>query len=91
MLEANPDGTCDFVEEIAAPLPLRIICEMMGIPAADTEQIFHWTNTILGAGDPEYGGSFDAPDAGRARRCSPTPRRSARTVGPTRATTSRRR
>ena len=60
MLEANPDGTCDFVESIAAPLPLQIICEMMGIPAADTEQIFQWTNVILGAGDPEYGGSYEA-------------------------------
>jgi methyl-branched lipid omega-hydroxylase len=60
MLEANPSGACDFVEWIAAPLPLRIICEMMGIPEEDTEQIFQWTNTILGAGDPDYGGSYDA-------------------------------
>jgi cytochrome P450 len=60
MLEANPGGECDFVEWIAAPLPLQIICEMMGIPDDDTEQIFQWTNVILGAGDPEYGGSYDA-------------------------------
>ena len=32
----------------------------MGIPDADTEQIFQWTNVILGAGDPEYGGSYEA-------------------------------
>jgi cytochrome P450 len=60
MLEGNPGRECDFVEWIAAPLPLQIICEMMGIPAADTEQIFQWTNVILGAGDPEYGGSYEA-------------------------------
>src|SRR5262245_13244670 len=60
MLEANPGGECDFVEWIAAPLPLQIICEMMGIPEQDTEQIFQWTNVILGAGDPEYGGSYEA-------------------------------
>jgi cytochrome P450 len=60
MLEENPDGECDFVEWIAAPLPLQIICEMMGIPEEDTAQIFQWTNVILGAGDPEYGGSYDA-------------------------------
>jgi cytochrome P450 len=59
MLEANPSGECDFVEWIAAPLPLQIICEMMGIPEADTEQVFAWTNVILGAGDPEYGGTYD--------------------------------
>jgi len=60
MLEANPSGECDFVEWIAAPLPLQIICQMMGIPESDTEQIFAWTNVILGAGDPEYGGSYEA-------------------------------
>ena len=60
MLEAHPDGACDFVEWVAAPLPLEIICEMMGIPADDTQQIFAWTNVILGAGDPEYGGSYEA-------------------------------
>ena len=60
LLERFPEGECDFVTEIAAPLPLQIICEMMGIPAADEQQIFQWTNTILGAGDPEYGGSLEA-------------------------------
>ena len=60
MLEHNPSGECDFVEWIAAPLPLQIICEMMGIPDDDIEQIFQWTNVILGAGDPEYGGSYEA-------------------------------
>jgi methyl-branched lipid omega-hydroxylase len=60
MLEDHPDGRCDFVETIAAPLPLEIICQMMGIPEADTAQVFTWTNVILGAGDPEYGGSYDA-------------------------------
>ena len=60
LLERYPDGDCDFVEEVAAPLPLQIICEMMGIPDEDEKQIFAWTNTILGAGDPDYGGEFDA-------------------------------
>src|SRR4029077_5001517 len=57
--EQFPDGECDFVEQIAAPLPLQIICEMMGIPAEDEAQIFAWTNVILGGGDPEYVGSFE--------------------------------
>ena len=59
MLDSNPSGECDFVEWIAAPLPLQIICEMMGIPESDTDQIFAWTNVILGAGDPEYGGTYE--------------------------------
>ena len=59
VLEAYPDGSCDFVTELAAQLPLQIICEMMGIPAEDEAQIFNWTNVILGVGDPEYVGSFE--------------------------------
>ena len=47
-------GSCDFVSEIAAALPLKIICDMMGIPDSDYKMVFDRTNIILGAGDPEY-------------------------------------
>ena len=59
LLERFPQGECDFVEEVAAALPLEIICDMMGIPDSDHKQIFHWTNVILGVGDPEFGSSLD--------------------------------
>jgi cytochrome P450 len=49
-----PRGECDFVNDIAAALPLEIICDMMGIPSGDYRRIFELTNTILGVGDPEY-------------------------------------
>ena len=54
-----PLGECDFVQEIAAALPLQIICDMMGIPAAHYGRIFELTNTILGVGDPEYVNSLE--------------------------------
>ena len=60
MIAEHPDRTADFVEAFAGPFPLEIICSMMGIPASDTQQIFEWTNTILGIGDPEFGGTYDA-------------------------------
>jgi len=47
-------GECDFISDIAAALPLEIICEMVGIPRSDYKRIFELTNTILGVGDPEY-------------------------------------
>jgi cytochrome P450 len=47
-------GECDFVTKIAAPLPLGIICDMMGIPESQTQFVFDQTNIILGLGDPEY-------------------------------------
>jgi cytochrome P450 len=46
-------GACDFVDAFAAPLPLQVICDMLGIPEEDEEQVFHWTNVLLGVGDPE--------------------------------------
>jgi cytochrome P450 len=54
-----PDKSCDFVEHIAAALPLEIICDMMGIPSDDYGKIFAWTNTILGGGDPDMVTSYD--------------------------------
>ncbi|MBK7949247.1 MAG: cytochrome P450 [Deltaproteobacteria bacterium] len=46
-------GECDFVAELAAPLPLEIICDLMGIPESQTEMVFRNTNRILGLGDPD--------------------------------------
>ncbi|MFI6504282.1 cytochrome P450 [Nonomuraea typhae] len=47
---------CDFVTEVAARLPLKIICDMMGIPEKDYGYIFERSNLILGGFDPEYTG-----------------------------------
>ena len=52
--EVAPRGACDFVTDIAAPLPLGVICAMMGVPRADWELMFTLTNRVLGAEDPEY-------------------------------------
>lgn len=59
LLNDFADRTCDFVEQVAAPLPLQIICDMMGVPESDEGEIFRWTNTILGIGDPEFGSTYD--------------------------------
>ena len=55
----GPNEEFDFVDNIAAPFPLQIICEMMGIPESDERQILDWTNVILGAGDPDFGGTIE--------------------------------
>jgi methyl-branched lipid omega-hydroxylase len=47
-------GECDVVTDIAAPLPLQVICDMMGIPESDEQRMFELSNVILGFGDPEY-------------------------------------
>jgi methyl-branched lipid omega-hydroxylase len=55
----HPDGRADFVESLSGPLPLQIICDMMGIPEEDEPMVFHWTSVILGAGDDEVAAGFD--------------------------------
>ena len=52
-------GEGDFVQLFAAPLPLQIICEMMGIPRDQWQRVFECTNIILGLGDPEYATTMD--------------------------------
>jgi cytochrome P450 len=47
-------GECDFVADFAAPLPLAIICDLMGIPESQSQFIFERSNLILGLGDPDY-------------------------------------
>ena len=47
-------GGCDFVVEVAARLPLEIICDMMGIAASDYDTVFNASNVILSSGDTEY-------------------------------------
>lgn len=53
------DGTFDFVKEVAAPLPLTVICQMMGIPEEDHAMVLEHSNIILSGGDPELIASVD--------------------------------
>ena len=47
-------GECDFVTDVAALLPLRVIVDLMGIPRSQERFIFDQTNRLLGFLDPEY-------------------------------------
>ncbi len=50
-------GRCEFVAEVAAELPLRVICEFLGVAPNDRQQVFELSNRMLGSEDPEYGNS----------------------------------
>jgi cytochrome P450 len=47
-------GECDFVTQVSSRLPLKVICDMMGIPESDYDTVFHASNVILSMGDTEY-------------------------------------
>jgi cholest-4-en-3-one 26-monooxygenase len=44
----------DFVTDVAARLPLEVICDLMGIPAADHDLVLSWSNRLVASDDPEY-------------------------------------
>ncbi|MGA7836301.1 MAG: cytochrome P450 [Acidimicrobiales bacterium] len=60
-------GECDFVVDVAARLPLEVICDLMGIAPSDYQTVLsasnvivNSTNAAVGAGDLEY--TPDGPD-----------------------------
>ena len=59
MIAKHPDGKGEVVTELAGLLPLQVICDMMGIPEDDHQRIFHWTNVILGFGDPDIAADYE--------------------------------
>jgi cholest-4-en-3-one 26-monooxygenase len=51
-------AVCDFTTEVAMPLPMRVIGEMIGAPVEIHDDLQRWSNEAVAGTDPEY-----APDA----------------------------
>jgi cytochrome P450 family 142 subfamily A polypeptide 1 len=50
-------GECDFVREIATPLPMYMIGELMGLPEADHATLLHWSD-LFATGNAELAGEI---------------------------------
>ncbi|GJF10665.1 linalool 8-monooxygenase [Mycolicibacterium cyprinidarum] len=50
--EIDPART-EFAEQIAAPLPTRMIAELLGAPDADWERFRTWSDATVGTDDPD--------------------------------------
>ncbi|MBX6383536.1 MAG: cytochrome P450 [Microbispora sp.] len=61
--EVQGKSDVDFVRDIAAPLPLYVICELLGAPVEDRDKLFEWSNRMIGNDDPDYSTS---PEQGHA-------------------------
>src|SRR3954463_16153683 len=48
------EGTFDIVKHISSPLPLRVICQMMGTPRQEEPLVLEQSNIILSGGDEEF-------------------------------------
>ena len=44
---------CDLVMDVVRPLPLAIVCDLLGIPEGDRERAGEWADLLAGAADPE--------------------------------------
>ncbi len=54
--DALAKGTGDFVEDVAAELPLQAIADLMGVPQEDRAKLFDWSNQMLSYDDPDVEG-----------------------------------
>jgi cytochrome P450 len=52
----------DFVERIAAPLPIAVISWILGVPRDDRQLLFRWTNEVIGKDDPVFRRPGETPD-----------------------------
>lgn len=59
-------GSCEFVRDVAAELPLLIILEFFDIPAEDRQKFFDWTNIMMFADDPDASGGRDEAEQAAA-------------------------
>ena len=48
--DSDADRTIDFVDAFAAPLPLLVIADMLGVPGADRGRFKRWSDAIIEAG-----------------------------------------
>jgi cytochrome P450 len=53
----------DFVDAVAIELPMRILCELMGVPLEDRRHLVDLGNRMLGNTDPDHAGEFVAGEA----------------------------
>ncbi len=49
---AAAKGSCDIIRELAFPLPVIVIAELIGVPLEDRDQFKDWTGTLARSIDP---------------------------------------
>ncbi|MFI1886034.1 cytochrome P450 [Streptomyces jumonjinensis] len=49
----EPGQQVDLVDRLAIPLPVTVICELLGVPADDRSTVARWSRDLFAAGQPE--------------------------------------
>jgi cytochrome P450 len=59
LLDAGGMGAVDFVEAVAVPFPLLVICDLLGLPSEDWRRLWEWSEAVIP-------GATDWPEERRA-------------------------
>ncbi len=65
--EPGSESELDFVERVAAPMPILIIAWLLGLPREDWPLIYGMTHAMTGFADPEYQVPGETPEQTIAR------------------------
>lgn len=60
-------GECEFVSALAAPLPVRVICEILGVPEAERDHVYALVNASVLKDDEDFSGSREEGFMAHAR------------------------
>jgi cytochrome P450 len=52
--KAFAKGEFDFVEDVAADFPIRVLAKLLDVPDEDTGKLIDWGNRMIGFSDPEH-------------------------------------
>ena len=56
-------GSMEVIADLAYPLPVAVICELLGVPASDHDVFKGWSQQLAKALDPDFGMAQEAADA----------------------------
>ena len=57
---AIPRGTFDWVLDVAEPLPITVLLNLLGVPAEDADQLITLSNQMIAIDDPDYAPDYDS-------------------------------
>ncbi|WP_245633660.1 cytochrome P450 [Amycolatopsis jejuensis] len=57
---AGAGAPADFVQYVALPVPIEVICELLGVPAADRRRFRSWSEALLSTSDRTPGAAATA-------------------------------
>lgn len=47
LISKFPEGPFDLIEAFASPLPIKVICHLMGVPASMSEELLGWSHAMV--------------------------------------------